>query len=404
MIQNILKKLEGDRAIWIVVLFMALSSVLLVYSSVNSLAQKYQGGNTFYYVLKHAIFIVTGFGFIYFIHRINYKYFSRVAQLLLWLAVPLLLLTLLMGQNLNNASRWLVIPVINQSFQTSDLAKLALIMYSARMLSLKRDQMKDFSKGFLPLMLPIVITCGLILPANFSTAAVLFTATYMLMYMAGVKLKHLSLVIPGGILALVLVFSVAKVKPELFPRAKTWGKRVERFMGMNQQDLSPQEKAKLRDGNYQVDQAKIAIATGGVTGKGPGNSTQRNFLPHPYSDFIYAIVLEEYGLFGGVLILMFYMILLFRAIKIVQKVPRTFGAYLVLGLSFSLVFQGLINMAVNVNLLPVTGQPLPLVSMGGTSLWFTCISMGIILSVSRSVEKNEKQELEKKKGGNYVIT
>lgn len=382
-----------------VVLFMALASVLLVYSSIVTLAYKYQGGNTFYYILKHAVFIFSGFGFIYFIHKIHYKYFFRVAQLLLWLAIPLLLLTLVMGQNLNNASRWLVIPVINQSFQTSDLAKLALIMYTARFLSIRKDSLHDFKQTFIPAMVPVLIICGLILPANFSTAAVLFTSCMMLMFMAGIKVRHLSLIIPAGALALVMVFAIAKVKPELFPRAETWMKRVERY--------TAGDKVEDRDGNYQVDQAKIAIATGGVTGKGPGNSTQRNFLPHPYSDFIYAIVLEEYGIIGGVFILMLYMILLFRAIRIVQKTKKSFGAYLVLGLTFSLVFQGLINMAVNVNLMPVTGQPLPLVSMGGTSLWFTSISLGIILSVSRITEKEIREKenpVEEKKGGNYVVT
>ncbi len=390
---RLFKYIGGDKAIWMVVLFMALSSSLLVYSSIVTLAYKYQGGNTMYYGLKHALFIVTGFGFIYVIHKVDYKYFSRVAQLLFWLSVPLLLLTLLMGANLNNASRWLVIPVINQSFQTSDLAKLALIMFTARTLSLKKDQLGSFTQGFLPLLIPVGIICVLILPANFSTAAVLFTTCMMLMFMAGVKLTHMATLIPAGIAALGLVFLIASVKPDLFPRAETWKKRVERYFG-DEPD---------RDGNYQVEQAKIAIATGGVLGKGPGHSTQRNFLPHPYSDFIYAIVLEEYGLFGGIIVLMFYLVLLFRSIKIVQKVEHSFAAYLVLGLSFSLVFQGLINMAVNVNLLPVTGQPLPLVSMGGTSLWFTCISLGIILSVSRYVEQGAKKE-EEKKGGNYVVS
>ena len=389
----------GDKAIWMVVLFLALASVLLVYSSIVALAYKYQGGNTLYYIIKHGTFLFSGFGLIYFIHKIHFKYFYRIAQLLLWIAVPLLLLTLLTGSDINNARRWLHIPIINQSFQTSDLAKLALIMYTARFLSLKRENLGDFKQVFIPAMVPVVIICGLILPANFSTAAVLFSSTVMLMFMAGIKIKHLALIIPAGALALVLVFSVAKVNPDLFPRAETWAKRIERF-------ASGESKPEDRDGNYQIEQAKIAIATGSLTGKGPGKSTQRNFLPHPYSDFIYAIVLEEYGMIGGIFILMLYMILLYRSIRIVQRTNKSFGAYLVLGLCFSLVFQGLINMAVNVNLMPVTGQPLPLVSMGGTSLWFTCISLGIILSVSRTTENELKEKEsgdEKKKGGNYVI-
>ena len=380
---RLFKHIGGDRVIWMIVVFMALASVLLVYSSIVTLAYKYQDGNTFYYILKHGLFIISGFLFIYLIHRVHYRYFSRFAQLLFWISIPLLILTLLLGQNLNNASRWLVIPVINQSFQTSDLAKLALIMFTARTLAVKKDDLKDFTKGFLPIILPAIVICGLILPANFSTAAVLFTSVLMLMFMAGSRLRHMSLIIPAGGLALLLVFAVAKIQPDLFPRAETWINRVERFASDKEEDPN---------GNYQIEQAKIAIATGGFFGKGPGNSTQRNFLPHPYSDFIYAIVLEEYGLLGGLFILMFYLILLYRAVRIVQAVPHSFGAYLVLGLSFSLVFQGLVNMAVNVNLLPVTGQPLPLVSMGGTSLWFTCISLGIILSVSRAVEVGATEE------------
>lgn len=239
------------------------------------------------------------------------------------------------------------------------------------------------NKAFLPAIVATAAVCILILPANFSTAAVVFISSLMLMFMAGVPLKHLSLIIPAGVLGLLLIFTTAKVAPEVFPRAETWTKRVERYISNEKADPNA---------DYQVEQAKIAIATGGITGKGPGNSTQRNFLPHSSSDFIYAIVLEEYGLIGGLIILMFYMILLYRAIRIAQKTTHTFGAYVVLGLSFSLVFQGLINMAVNVNLLPVTGQPLPLVSMGGTSLWFTCISLGIILSVSRTIEETEVEE------------
>ncbi len=375
--------IKGDKVIWITVLFMALSSILLVYSSVVTLAYRYQDGNTFYYILKHGLFIVTGFALIFLIHKVNHRYFSRIGQLVFWVSIPLLLLTLLIGTNINAASRWLTIPVINQTFQTSDLAKLGLILFLARLLTVQAHQIKKLKKSFLPALVATGAVCALILPANFSTAAVVFMSAMMLMFMAGIPVKHLSLVIPAGIIAIILIFSTAKIAPEVFPRAETWTKRVERYLNNEKADANA---------DYQVEQAKIAIATGGITGKGPGNSTQRNFLPHSSSDFIYAIVLEEYGLIGGLIILMFYMILLYRAVRIAQKTPYTFGAYLVLGLSFSLVFQGLINMAVNVNLLPVTGQPLPLVSMGGTSLWFTCISLGIILSVSRTVEESEETQ------------
>lgn len=383
MVDKLFKYLGGDRAIWVVVLFQALLSLLLVYSSIVTLAYKYQGGNTFYYVLKHGGFVVSGFVIIYLVHRINYRYFSRVAQFLVWLVIPLLLLTLVMGNNINNASRWLTIPIINQSFQTSDLAKIALVMYIARFLAIKKDALDDYGGTFIPVMGVILLVVGLILPANLSTALVLFMLSMMLLFMAGVSIRNLLSVIPVGLAALVLVIAVYKVSPDTFPRFKTWEARIERF---GSDEPNP-------NGNYQADQAKIAIATGGILGKGPGNSTQRNFLPSSFSDFIYAIVIEEYGMIGGIGMVFLYMILLYRSLKIVQKTKGSFAANLVLGLSFGLVIQGLINMMVNVNLLPVTGQTLPLVSMGGTSMWFTSIALGIILSVSRSVEM-DGQKLE----------
>ena len=371
---NILKYTKGDRAIWLVVLFLAIISTLVVYTSITSLAYRHHDGNTFYYLFRHSTFLIIGLGIMYGIHRIKYSYFSRVAQLALYISVPLLLLTLLIGSNLNNASRWLVIPVINQSFQTSDLAKLSLIMYVARILSIRQDVIKDFKKAFVPIVLPIFAVCGLIFPANFSTAAVLFIVCLVLMFIGRISLKHIGAMIGSGIVAIGLAFLLAMSVPGLLPRIDTWIARIENFSSADSK------------GNYQAEQSKIAVATGGITGKGPGKSTQRNFLPHPYSDFIYAIVLEEYGLIGGVTVLMLYLILLYRAVRIVVKSPKAFGALLAVGIAFMLVFQAMINMAVAVNLFPVTGQPLPMVSMGGTSIWFTCIAIGIILSVSRGVE------------------
>ena len=384
MVDKVFKYLGGDKTIWVVVLFKALLSLLLVYSSIVTLAYKYQGGNTFYYVIKHGTFVLSGFVIIYLVHLINYRYLSTIAKWAIWAVIPLLLLTLVMGNNINNASRWLTIPIINQSFQTSDLAKIALLMYIARFLAVRKDALGDFKETFLPLIGVVVLVVGLILPANLSTAAVLFMVSLMTMFMAGVSIKSLSSVFLFGGIGILLVFSIYKISPETFPRFKTWEARVERFT--NDVD-SP-------NGNYQSDQAKIAIATGGVFGKGPGNSTQRNFLPSSFSDFIYAIVIEEYGFVGGMGVVFLYMILLYRSIRLVKKAEGSFAAYLVLGLSFSLVIQGLINMMVNVNLLPVTGQTLPMVSMGGTSMWFTSIAIGIILSVSRTVEEESKEIVE----------
>jgi len=372
------KYLKGDKVIWSVVFLLSILSLLAVYSSIVTLAYKYHDGDTFYYLFKHGLMLLIGFGFMLLVHRLHFKYYSRISQIALYVSIPLLLLTLSFGANINEASRWLVIPVINQTFQTSDLAKLALIVYLARELSKKQEQIKDFKTAFLPIMIPVLLVCGLILPANFSTAAILFTTSLIIMFIGRISLKYIFSLIGIGVGALVLMLLIAKTQPELLPRIDTWVKRIESFSSGE------------RKGNYQADQAKIAIATGGIFGKGPGGSTQRNFLPHPYSDFIYAIIIEEYGLIGGVAVIILYLILFFRGIRIAQKSEKTFGALMAIGLSFSLVFQAMINMAVAVNLFPVTGQPLPLVSMGGTSIWFTCLAIGIILSVSAETEENTK--------------
>ncbi len=372
----IFKKVGGDKVIWSVVFVLYVFSLLAVYSSTGTLAYKYHGGNTEYYMLKQLVILVLGFGLMYLVHRINYTYFSRISQIALYVAVPLLLITLFVGVNLNDARR--VLPLFfGLTFQTSDLAKLALIMYLARLLTKRQENIKDFKAAFVPIMAPVIIVCFLILPANFSTAAILFTTSLVIMFIGRVNLKHIFSIIGIGVIFLVMMVLIAQSSPKLLPRLSTWVSRIENFKSG---DSNAEE-------NYQVEQAKIAIASGGIVGKMPGNSDQRNFLPHPYSDFIYAIIIEEYGLIGGVVILLLYLILLFRAVKIVTKAPGNFGAFLAIGIAFSLVFQALINMGVAVHLLPVTGQTLPLVSMGGTSLWFTSISIGIILSVSREIEK-----------------
>lgn len=371
--QAVFNKLHGDRVIWAVVFILSIISILAVYSSIVTLAYKYREGNTEYFLFKHGLILIVGFGLMYLTHNLPYKYYSRAAQVGLLAAIPLLLLTLVTGANINEASRWLVIPVINQTFQTSDLAKLALIMYIARVLSKKQDNIKDFKEAFLPVILPIILVCGLILPANFSTSAILFTCSMILLFIGRIKILHIfGLLFIGLIFLSTFVFIAYNSKDS--GRLGTWKNRIENFTEGGSTV------------NYQAEQSKIAIATGKTFGKKPGGSTQRNFLPHPYSDFIYAIIVEEYGLIGGIGIIFLYLILLYRGIRISLKCPKTFGSLLSIGLSLSLVFQALINMAVAVNLLPVTGQPLPMVSMGGTSVWFTCIAIGIILSVSRETE------------------
>lgn len=364
--------------IWIAVILLTLISSLAVYSSTGSLAFKYQGGNTEYYLLKHLSIFLVGLGIMYLAHLVNYKYYSRVAQLLLIISIPLLAFTLFFGVDINNAKRWLTIPIINLSFQTSDLAKLALIMYMARVLSKKQETIKDFKTGFLPAVIPPLIICALIAPSNLSTASILFATCILLMFIGRVKLKYIFSMIGAGILALALIIIIALFTP-FHARVLTWQSRIDNFMNDDK-------------GSYQVQQAKIAIANGGIIGSGPGNSKQRNFLPSPYADFIYAIIIEEYGLVGAFIIVALYLLFLQRCIKIFIKSPGAFGAFLAIGLSFALVFQALINMAVAVNLLPVTGVTLPLISMGGTSIWFTSISIGIILSVSRYVEQEDQKQ------------
>jgi cell division protein FtsW len=382
--KSLLSKLEGDKVIWFIVAVMSLFSILAVYSSTGTLAYRYQSGNTEYYLFKHIIILFMGLLMMFLAHKIKYTYYSRISQLALYAAIPLLGLTLFLGTSINEANRWLTLPVINITFQSSDMAKLALIMYIARILTKKQEQIKDFKAAFVPVIVPVIIVCALILPANLSTAIILFATSIVIMFIGRIRLKYIFSMIGIGVVMLS-VFLVILVNSPQTGRFYTWKSRIERFIDKDNADT------------YQSDQAKIAIATGGVAGKMPGNSVQRNFLPQAYSDFIYAIIIEEYGFAGGFVILMLYLILLFRGIRIAQRSPGTFGAFLAVGLTFSLVFQALINMAVTVDLLPVTGQPLPLLSMGGTSLWFTSLAIGIILSVSRKAEENHLKE-----GGEYA--
>lgn len=385
---------KGDKVIWALVVVLALVSLLVVYSSTGLLAYKYNKGNTEVYLFKQIAFIALGMAVIYFSHRVNYTLYSRVARILFLLSIPLLIYTLFFGVKLNEGSRWIRLPIINLTFQTSDLAKLALFMYLSRLLSKKQDIIKDLKKGFLPVIIPVGIICVLIAPANLSTALLIGATSMLLMFIGRVRTKHLLSTIGLAAIPVILLVTVAiayydkeEGKSKDLPvfleagRLPTWIKRVQNFVY--------DSKQVDKDENYQINQAKMAIAQGGMLGLGPGNSVSRNFLPHPYSDFIFAIIIEEYGLIGGAFIIFIYLLFLFRSIRIFKKCPYAFGAFLALGLSFTLVIQALINMAVAVNLFPVTGVTLPLVSMGGSSFLFTCLSIGIILSVARNVEQNE---------------
>jgi cell division protein FtsW len=382
--------IKGDRVIWVVVFLLTIISILVVYSSSNALAQKNKGGNTEYFLIKHSLICMMGFVIMYLVHKFNYKIFSRISQIGLIVSIPLLLFTLLKGISAGEASRWLEIPGIGLTFQTSDFAKLALIVYVARTLTVKQNELTDFKTIIKYLILPVSIICALIFPANFSTAALIFFTCLLIMFVGRVPLKFIGAIVGVCLLVGIIGGTVIYVKPDIMRRGATWKARIENFVNGDSQS------------NYQSEQAKIAVARGYGFGVGPGNSTQRNFLPQAASDFIFAIIIEEYGTVMGLLILFLYLILFFRAIRILRKAEKTFGGLLAIGLSFSLVFQAMINMAVAVNLFPVTGQPLPLVSMGGTSIWFTSIAIGIILSVSREVYDEKEEDLEPGEGGELV--
>ncbi len=390
---------RGDKFIWGIVILLALISVLVVYSATGSLAYKMNKGNNEVYLFKQVAFMMVGLALIYFLHRVNYTIYSKVAWLLFMIAIPLLIYTLAFGTEINKGSRWIRLPIINMTFQTSDFAKLALFMYLSRTLSKKQEIIKDFKKGFLPVVLPVIIICALIMPANLSNALLTGATCLLLMFIGRVSTKHILLTIGVAAIPIALIIGVAVLlhngkkktnettevttqKVTVFKRFDTWVKRVQDFM-----------YAKNEEVPYQVQQAKIAIANGGIlVGLGPGNSRQRNFLPQAYNDFIYSIIIEEYGLLGAAFIIIIYLVFLFRGIRVFRKCPYAFGAFLALALSFTLVIQALANMAVNVNLVPVTGVTLPLVSMGGSSFLFTCAAIGIILSVARNVEIMEGKE------------
>jgi cell division protein FtsW len=376
--------LKGDKVIWAIMVLLSVLSVLVVYSAIVTLAHKFRQGNTEFFLVKHFVLIAVGFGIAYMLHQVRYTIFSRVGQIGFVLSIPLLIYTLLKGVSTGEASRWLEIPGVGLTFQSSDIAKLMLILYVARMLTVRADELKQFRGVLKYLLLPISIICGLILPANFSTSALLFVNCLLLMFIGGIPARIMAKIIGICLLAVTLLGVWVWFAPGTIPggRGHTWKSRVEGF-------THGDSKA-----NYQSEQAKIAIATGGVIGKGPGNSTQRAFLPQASSDFIYAIIIEEYGLLLGFLLLFLYMILLYRGMRILRDNEKPFGGLVAIGLCLSLVFQALVNMAVAVNLFPVTGQPLPLISMGGTSIWFSMIALGIVLSVSRSMEEKGEEQLE----------
>ena len=380
---------RGDKVIWMVVVFLALISMLVVYTSSDSLAYRKYHSDNGRVLIKHLLMLGLGLVALVLAANIKYKRYSRILTLFFWISVPLLLYTLIFGDNYNQANR--VIGIFGFTFQSSDLAKVAIIGYLARVLTKRRDELCDVKELFRSVMLPILLTVGLIFPANFSTAAMLFATCVVMMFLGRVKMKYIfgfvGTIAAVGIIAILVLLNFNSEDLNNSNRSHTWVARIERFIGKGD-DTANEEK------DFQLTQSKIAIAGGGVIGKMPGKSTQRTILPHPYSDFIYAIIIEEYGLIGGIFVLLLYLILLYRASLVMIRAPQSFGAMLAMGLAFSLVMQALVNMGVSVGLLPVTGQPMPFVSLGGTSLLFTGISLGIIISVTREIYKNDGNDTE----------
>ncbi len=359
------KNLQGDRVIWAVVFALSLISILVVYSSIGTLAYK-RTTSTESYLLKHTFMVFLGLACMWFAHKVDYRYYSKISRLALWVSVPLLIYTFTNGTTINEAARWIKIPVFG-SFQPSDFASLALIINLASMLSKKQQNIDDIKEALIPMLIWCGVICGLIALTNLSTAMLLFATCMLVMFIGRVPVKYLAMLVLVGLLAGALAFKFGT-------RGTTALNRITAFV--NGTELP-----------FQAKHGRIAVATGGVFGKGPGNSDQRNILPHPYSDFVYAIVIEEYGMIGGVIVLVLYLILLHRGMKAAYNSERAFGGLLSAGLSFDLVCQAMVNMGVVVGLGPITGQPLPLISMGGTAMVFTGLSVGIILSVSRGEQE-----------------
>ena len=374
---RIATELRGDRVIWAIIVLLAIISMLSVFSSASTLAYTERGGEVSYYLLKHGVILGFGLVIIYIGHLLAYTKYSRWAPGLLVTAFVLLLVTMWLGVNINNAKRWLQIPFVGLTFQSSDFAKLALIIFVARSIGSKQDVIKDFKEAFVPIILPILGICMLIAVNDLSSAVMLFFICLLMMIVGRVALQYIVLLILGGIAVFSLMVMVGSKYPELFPRIPTWAARMETY-------INPELASS--DDRYQITKAQIAMANGGLIGVGPGNSTQRNYVPSAHADFIYSIIVEEYGVLGGMAVIGLYVLLFFRIVRLVTKSSKAFGAMVAFGIGMSILLQAFFNIAVNLDLVPVTGLTLPLISMGGTSILFTCISFGIILSVSKYIE------------------
>ena len=374
---RIAAELRGDRVLWAIIVLLSLISMVAVYSAVANLAYRNSGGAVNGYIFKHGIILAFGLVIVYVGHLLAYTKYSRWAPSMLIIAVVLLIATLLFGNDINGARRWLTIPGINLTFQSSDFAKLALILFVARAIGSKQDVIKDFREAFVPIILPVLGICLLIALSDLSSAIMLFVICILMMVVGRVAMQYIVMLILLGISVFSMLVMIGGRFPDLVPRAATWEKRIETYFN---------PAAAKVDDRRQISGAMVAIANGGVVGVGPGNSTQRHTLYSAQSDFIYSIIVEEYGAIGGILLISIYLLLFFRVIRLVTRSSKAFGAMVAFGIGLSLLLQAFLNIAVNLDLLPVTGLTLPLVSMGGTSLLFTCIALGILMSVSKYIE------------------
>ncbi|WP_405609350.1 FtsW/RodA/SpoVE family cell cycle protein [Polaribacter sp. Asnod1-A03] len=381
--KTIFQHIKGDKTIWAIFAILSIFSFMPVYSASTNLVYVVGSGSTLGYLAKHIFHLIMGFAIIYGVHKIPYRYFSGGSVLMLPVIIVLLIFTLAQGTTIGgaNASRWIRIGGLG--FQTSTLAGLVLMVYVARYLAKNKENKIKFKESLLQLWLPVTVVLILILPANFSTTAIIFMMILIVAFIGGYPLKQIGIILGAGVLVLAIFILVAKAFPDAMPnRVQTWESRIDSFFEDGGED------------SYQVEKAKIAIAKGGTLGLGPGKSVQKNFLPQSTSDFIYAIIVEEYGLVGAAVIVSIYFLLLFRIFVVIRKTTTIFGMLLVLGVGVPIVFQATINMAVATNLFPVTGQTLPLISSGGTSIWMTCFALGMILSVSASREETEEDILD----------
>jgi len=385
LLAGIRQRLEGDRVLWGIALVLTLASLVTVYSAISTLAYK-ADGNSAQFLFKQAALLATGWFVMFGVHRVHFKYFGKLANVFFGLAILSLLLTNLIGSDINEARRWLKIPFLGLTVQTSDFAKLALVVWVARQTQLREGKLNDLKEGLLPILIGIAVVCGLILPSDFSTAAMLAAICFIMLFVGGLSWKNVLLVLGFVIAALVSLYALGKAAPDALPRFGTWANRIESFAGFasgSSDDVKSEE-------DYQIDMAQVAIYRGGLLPHGPASGTSRNFLPHPYSDMIYAFIIEEWGaIMGGLGLILLYLAIMYRAAKTAIRCESAFGRNLILGLGLMLVIQALINMGVSVRLFPTTGQPLPLVSYGGTSLLFTCLSIGMMLAVSRIVQQND---------------